>query len=272
MTGLPDIAVLRTAAKQPWTEVDPMLFHQDLKGADLPPRTLCLTYDDGPGSDTLELGRYLFGEGIRATFFVVGRHVEEYPDVLAQLTAWGHHIGNHTYTHPGLVALAEADGDVVGEVAQTDALLRSHAPDGPILFRAPYGNWRQKQSGTDLDRDTSVVADILNRSGRFTDSVGPVNWDISAADYDFWKRGASAEECAAAYLDKVRCFGRGIVLMHDSSEDPDVRPRNRALEATRLLVPALRAEGYRFVALDDVPQVRSALSAVAGSACSGRGP
>jgi peptidoglycan/xylan/chitin deacetylase (PgdA/CDA1 family) len=249
-----------------------MFFHQDLKGADLPPRTLCLTYDDGPGPDTLGLGRYLFHEGICATFFVIGRHAEEYADVLAQLTAWGHRISNHTYSHPGLVALAEAGGDVVGEVARTDTLLRLHVPDGLVLFRAPYGNWRQKQPGTDADRDTSLVAEILNRSGRFPDYVGPVNWDISAADYDFWKRGGSAEECAAAYLDKVRRVGRGIVLMHDSSEDPDVRPRNRALEATRLLVPALRAAGYRFVALGDVPQVRAALSAVAGLACSGRVP
>src|SRR5262249_29626070 len=123
------------------------------------------------------------------------------------------------------------------------------------------GNWRQKRPGTEQDRDTSVVAEVLNRSGRFPDNVGPVNWDISAADYDFWKRGAPAEECAAAYLDKVRRVGRGIVLMHDSSEDPAVRPNNRALKATRLLVPALKAEGYQFVGLDDIPQVRLAVAA-----------
>src|SRR4051794_34502098 len=164
-----------------------MFFDQDLKGADLPPRTLCLTYDDGPGPDTLELGRYLFAEGICATFFVIGRHAEEHGDVLAQLSAWGHRIGNHTYSHPGLVALAEAGGDVVGEVVRTDALIRPHTPDGVVFFRAPYGNWRQKRPGTDQDTDTSIVAEVLNRSGRFPDYIGPVNWDISAADYDYWK-------------------------------------------------------------------------------------
>jgi peptidoglycan/xylan/chitin deacetylase (PgdA/CDA1 family) len=235
-----------------------MFFDQDLKGANLPPKTLCLTYDDGPGADTLELGHYLSAEGIRATFFVIGRHAEGAGDVLTGLSAAGHRIGNHTYSHPGLVALAEAGGDVVGEVARADALVRPHAPDAVVFFRAPYGNWRQKSPGTDQDRDTSIVADVLNRSGRFPGYVGPVNWDLSAADYDFWKRGAAAEECAAAYLDTIRRVGRGIVLMHDSSEDPAVRPRNQALEATRRLVPALKAQGYRFVALDDVPQVRAA--------------
>src|SRR5437588_5165149 len=149
-----------------------MFFDQDVKGADLPPKTLCLTYDDGPGPDTLELARYLFTEAISAAFFVIGRHAGEQADVLTQLSAWGHRIGNHTYSHPGLVALAETGGDGVGEIARTDALVRPHAPDAVIFFRAPYGNWRQKQPGTDEDRDTSIVAEILNRSGRFGDYVG----------------------------------------------------------------------------------------------------
>src|SRR6266699_1961532 len=50
----------------------------------------------------------------------------------------GHTIGNHTYSHPGLVALAEAGGDVVGEIARTDALIREHTSGKPIFFRAPY--------------------------------------------------------------------------------------------------------------------------------------
>jgi peptidoglycan/xylan/chitin deacetylase (PgdA/CDA1 family) len=243
-----------------------MFFDKDLKGGDLPPKALCLTYDDGPGPETLELGRYLFAKGICATFFVIGRHAEERVDVLARLSAWGHRIGNHTYSHPGLVALAEAGGDVVGEVAQTDVFLRPHVRNGPVFFRAPYGNWRQKQPVTEQDWDTSIVAEVLNRSGKFPDYLGPVNWDISAADYDFWQRGASAVECAAAYLEKIARVGRGIILMHDSSEDPEVRPRNRAFQTTRLLVPALKAEGYRFVTLDDVPQVRSAVASCPGRA------
>ena len=48
--------------------------------------------------------------------------------------------------------------------------------------------------------------------------------------------------------------------MHDSSEDPDVRPRNRAAHDP-VAGPNLKAEGYRFVSLDDVPQVRSAVAA-----------
>ena len=241
-----------------------MFFDRDIKGNDLPPKTLCLTYDDGPGETsgdgpgprTLELGRYLFSEGIQATFFVVGKNVEAHPQVLPHLRAWGHLIGNHTYSHPGLVALAESGGDVIGEIARTDALIRSYASGTHVFFRPPYGNWRQKQPPDyQPDNPRSIVAEILNRSGRFEDYVGPVNWDISAADYDFWRRGASAKECAAAYLQKIECLGKSIVLMHDSSEEEIVRCNNLTCAMTQLLVPSLKERGYHFVRLDRVPQV-----------------
>jgi peptidoglycan/xylan/chitin deacetylase (PgdA/CDA1 family) len=235
-----------------------VFFDHDLKGYDVPPRTLCLTYDDGPGPDTLELGHYLFEQGIRAAFFVVGRYAAEQTDVLAKLGGWGHVIGNHTYSHPRLVALTEAGGDVVGEIARTDALIRPCVRGGVVFLRAPYGNWRQKNPETGEDCDISVVAEVLNHSGRFADYVGPVNWDISAADFDYWKRGASGAECAPAYLAKIESIGRGIVLMHDSSEDPQVRARNQILQTTRLIVPELVAAGYRFVGLDELPQIRRA--------------
>src|SRR5438067_7482420 len=104
-----------------------MFLDTDIKGADLPARTLALTYDDGPGPRTAELGQYLCREGIRATFFVIGRHAEERPETLAALARDGHTIGNHTYSHPGLVALAEMDGDVVAEIGRTDAIVRDFA-------------------------------------------------------------------------------------------------------------------------------------------------
>lgn len=64
-----------------------MFFDLDLKGDLLPPRTVCLTYDDGPGATdgpgpgprTSALGRYLCEQGIPATFFMLGRHVEQHP-------------------------------------------------------------------------------------------------------------------------------------------------------------------------------------------------
>lgn len=234
-----------------------MFLHKDLKGSDLPPKTLCLTYDDGPGPGTLELGRFLFSEAIRATFFVVGQHAEKGPDVLARLADWGHIIGNHTYSHPGLVALAEAGGDLVGEIARTDQLIAPFARR-PRFLRAPYGNWRQKKPGTDEDAETSIVAELLNEAGAFQYYAGPINWDISGEDYEYYQRGDAPEKSAARYRREISKVERGIVLMHDGSEEPETHARNGALETTRLLVPWLKAQGYRFVGIDEIPQIQGA--------------
>jgi peptidoglycan/xylan/chitin deacetylase (PgdA/CDA1 family) len=244
-----------------------VFFDDDIKADRLPQGTVCLTYDDGPGESqgdgpgphTQELGRYLRDQGIRGTFFVVGRHVERYRDSVVALSAWGHLVGNHTYSHPGLVALAEAGGDVGGEVERTDALLRLIA-SGPVsYFRAPYGNWRQtveRTPGDRRDRSDSIVAAQLNASGKLSHIVGPINWDIVAEDWECWRRGIPPEEAARRYVDEIDRVGRGLILMHDSSEDDALRPRNQTLLMSKRLVPELKRIGYRFVRLDEIPQVR----------------
>jgi peptidoglycan/xylan/chitin deacetylase (PgdA/CDA1 family) len=238
-----------------------MFYHHDIKGDRLPRGTVCLTYDDGPGPHTRELGRYLFEEQIAATFFVMGRHAQTQRDILAQLRDWGHLIGNHTYSHPGLVSLALAGGDVVGELKRTDDIIRPYVSSEAVLFRPPYGNWREKAPDSDADKDTSLVADILNRSGQLVDSVGPINWDIVAEDWACWRQGISAEECAHRYLAEAERVGGGILLMHDSSEEEFIRRRNQTMQMTKILVPLLKERGFRFIRLDAVPQVHEAIAA-----------
>jgi peptidoglycan/xylan/chitin deacetylase (PgdA/CDA1 family) len=237
-----------------------VFFDRDIKGDRLPPRTVCLTYDDGPGPQTRELAYYLHEQGVAATFFVIGAHARQYPDVLRALHECGHLVANHTDSHPGLVKLATSGGDVVGELVRTDDVIRPHVAGAVAFFRAPYGNWREKQ-GPDYaeDRGVSVVAALCNRARGLRHYVGPINWDISGHDYDYWRRGASAGECLGEYLERAEAVGRGIVLMHDSSDGEAVRRHNRAAELTRLLVPRLKERGYRFVRLDAIPQVRSAV-------------
>jgi hypothetical protein len=149
---------------------------------------------------------------------------------------------------------------VVEEVARADAVVRPHAR-GPVLLRPPYGSWREMTTpGGPEDAPTSIVAERLRRSGRFHDYVGPVMWDVLAEDWECWRQGVPVEEAARRHLEAIEQAGRGIVLLHDSSEDEALRPRNRTTQMTRLLVPRLEALGYRFVRLDEVPQVRAELS------------
>src|SRR5205085_524625 len=99
-----------------------------------------------------------------------------------------------------------------------------------VYLRPPYGSWRQ-QSRPDGPQDypSSIVADLLNNSGYFHDYIGPVLWDIVGEDWVYWRQGRTTEECAAKYLQATESAGRGIILMHDSSEEEDLRAKNRTL-------------------------------------------
>src|SRR5438132_4452859 len=164
-----------------------MFLNHDLRGDRLPRKVRSLADDDGPGQtlgegpgpQTLRLAAFLYRHQIQATFFVVGRHAREMPEALGALRDMGHLIANHSFNHPNLVELAEAGGDLVGEIAQTDAIIKPYLDGNVVLFRPPYGAWRREGAAT------SVVAQVLNRSVQMANHLGPVQWDIDAGDWLF---------------------------------------------------------------------------------------
>ena len=221
-----------------------------LTGRALPTGTLCLTYDDGPGETdgdgagprTLPLAAYLADEGIRAAFFMTGRHVEQMAQAPAAVRALGHIVGNHTYSHPNLARLVRAGGDAAAEVSATDALI-ADGGDAAVYFRPPYGEW------------SPAVAAQLNDAAHPTQRhVGPVGWDVDCSDWELWQDRVGAGEAAEIFLTAIEAAGRGIVLMHDSTADSEfIKQGNAAYPTTRLLVPELLRRGYTFVGLDEVP-------------------
>jgi hypothetical protein len=86
--------------------------------------------------------------------------------------------------------------------------------------------------------------------------VGPISWDIDKADWQFWQRGLTSEECANDYLQEIIRVGRGIVLMHDSTADYDqIKNNNLTYETIMILIPQLKALGFKFVNLDKIPGI-----------------
>ena len=72
-------------------------------------KQLALTYDDGPNDPhTLRLLEILARHNVHATFFLIGRYVEQRPDIVRELVKAGHVIGNHTFTHPLLTFKSDA--------------------------------------------------------------------------------------------------------------------------------------------------------------------
>ena len=232
-----------------------MLEMEQLRGSSLPERTLVLTFDDGPGETTapgpgprtLPLAEYLAAEGISATFFQCGKHLAELPWVPESLRALGHTIANHSYSHPKLTEIAVEQ--VVVELETAHGRL-GQPPGQATFFRAPYG------------AITPAISRVVNAQlPQAEDYVGPIHWDIDAEDWSFWQRGLSAQACADAFLAETERVGRGIILMHDSTADlPDVKAANQTFAMIQLLVPELKARGYRFVPLEAVPDIASRLA------------
>ena len=219
-----------------------MFFKQPLKGENLPDKTVCLTYDDGPGPNTINIARFLHSKNIAATFFVVGKYAFQNEEILKELKNLGHLIGNHTYTHPELRFFTAIDGDVQNEVINTNKIIEKYIDGKTIYFRAPYGSW------------SCEVANVLNANILSTNNhLGPIHWDIPGNDFYYWQNNFSIEVALNYYVDEIFKLKKGIVVMHDDTADMDqVRPSNKTFELTCKLVEKLKTENFNFIRLDDI--------------------
>jgi peptidoglycan-N-acetylglucosamine deacetylase len=105
---------------------------------------IAMTFDDGPHpQNTPRLLDMLRARNIKATFFVIGRSVDLYPNVVRRTLAEGHEIGNHTHTHRLLSKLS--DSEVRTEMSRCrDAVARAAGVQMRVM-RPPYGGLLQRQ-------------------------------------------------------------------------------------------------------------------------------
>jgi peptidoglycan-N-acetylglucosamine deacetylase len=98
-----------------------------------------LTFDDGPDPRfTPAISRLLSERGHRATFFVLGRHASEYPQVLRQVLADGHEVASHGFDH-GLLAFSPPSR-LRAQLMATEQAIAAAAGRPPVpLFRPPHG-------------------------------------------------------------------------------------------------------------------------------------
>jgi peptidoglycan/xylan/chitin deacetylase (PgdA/CDA1 family) len=224
---------------------------RNINGESLPDKTLCFTFDDGPGETegdgpgpkTLRIARYLNEHHIEATFFAVGKFIEQYPSIISETAKLGHIVGNHTYSHPQMVVLFNERADILTEIKKTDNLIAGTIKNKNVFFRAPYGQWSEE-----------LAIHINENLHTSFNHFGPFGWDIEDGDWDFWLKGKGEEECAGFYLSKITEKRRGIILMHDSTADIEIaKQNNRTYEVVRILVPQLKNMGYSFIRLDKIP-------------------
>ena len=247
-----------------------MFFYAPIWGGRLPDKVLSLTFDDGPddiggkgadgaGPQTLNLARFLHERGVPATFFVLGDRAKDSLETLLALRDMGHLIGNHSDCHPNLVKSTAEGVNPVPHVLSSDILIRntlfSKAAflSETTFFRPPYGRWRNPSG------NYSQVADPLNKEKLLSRCIGPINWDIDSRDWACWRDGESTETCAKECLERIEQKRKGIVLLHDSNFEEEIRRGNNTYALCRIIIPELQKRGYRFIRLDAVPQVASAV-------------
>ncbi len=98
---------------------------------------IALTFDDGPNAETSNKLDALRAAGLKATFFVLGQQVAQYPDVARRIIAEGHHIGNHSFTHASLATLTREMID--WEIQQTQQIVFAVTGYTPQFVRPPMG-------------------------------------------------------------------------------------------------------------------------------------
>ena len=141
---------------------------------------IAMTFDDGPHpQNTPRLLDILRARNIKATFFVIGRSVDLYPQIVRRTVAEGHEIGNHTYTHRLLTKLS--DSEIRNDLTRCrDAVARAagvatahHAPalrrpapaparNGPRRIRLPDHPLVGRSARLETPRPSVVTSRILS--------------------------------------------------------------------------------------------------------------
>ncbi|MEQ1354196.1 MAG: polysaccharide deacetylase family protein [Candidatus Acidiferrum sp.] len=209
---------LATATPTPVTSSSPAISYSAVH-VDGP--FIAMTFDDGPSEKlTPQLLDLLAAHHIKATFFVIGKNVVQYPEILQRAVREGHEIANHSWSHPAFGKMSDAR--VRAELQKTDDAIRSAIEARPVLMRPPYGSItaRQKQW-------------IHEEFGYRT-----ILWDVDPLD---WKRPGPSVVTSRI----VRETRPGsIVLSHD------IHPGT--IKAMPETFDQLEAKGFKFVTVSEL--------------------
>lgn len=191
-------------------------------------KQIALTYDDGPNDPhTLKLLDVLAKHSVRATFFMIGRYVQQRPDIARAVAQAGHVIGNHTSTHPLLIFKSEAQTRT--ELVDCHQALQDAIGEHSKLFRPPFGGRRP------------ATLRIVRELGLQT-----VMWNVTG--YDWNAPPAAAIEKKVAQ----QIHGGDIILLHDGGHRAMAADRAQTVMATENLILRYKDKGYEFVTVGEM--------------------
>ncbi|MDG9691560.1 polysaccharide deacetylase [Streptomyces sp. Alain-F2R5] len=148
-----------------------------------------LTFDDGPSGNTRALLDALRQNGLRATMFNQGQYAAQNPSLVRAQVDAGMWVANHSYTHPHMTQLSQAQMD--SEISRTQQAIANAGGGTPKLFRPPYG-------------ETNATLRAVEAKYGLTEVI----WDVDSQDWN----NASTD----AIVQAVSRLGDGqVILMHD---------------------------------------------------------
>ena len=197
-----------------------------------------LTFDDGPDAEsTSKVLDALAEECVRATFFLIGRKVEDLPELVRRELAEGHTLAHHTFTHPQLIFKSAAQ--TRQQLLDCRKALQDAIGEHSNLFRPPYGGRRPS---------TLRVARELG--------LETVMWNVTGYDWN-------APPASVIEKKVVRQMqGGDIILLHDGDDKVMGADRGQTVIATENLIRRYKDQGYEFVTVDEMPALSRPLSAV----------
>lgn len=186
------------------------------EGVSEPGPRIALTFDDGPGPYTERLLDGLKERGVKASFFLIGRYVKEYPEAVKRMEEEGHLIGNHTYSHVKLKGLSPEE--TRREIQKTDEVVYEITGKHVAYLRPPFGEWEE---------DLELTYPVL-----------PVMWTVDPLDW--------TTENVEEIVDRVvtQAGENDMILLHDCYDS--------SVEAALRIVDRLLAEGFDFVRVDEL--------------------
>jgi peptidoglycan/xylan/chitin deacetylase (PgdA/CDA1 family) len=199
-------------------------------------KVVALTFDDGPNEPyTSEVLDTLDKYNIKATFFMIGKNIELYPDTARRVLADGDVIANHSYSHNANHALTDFGYE---DLQRAEQVIFDITGVKPHLYRPPHG----KKTPWELEHVRK-------------DGMIEVQWSVEANDQHavayFGK--PTPEEYARALVQDAK--PGSIILMHDGygpQHDTAKADKSITVDALPIVIEKLKAEGYRFVTVPEL--------------------
>lgn len=180
-----------------------------------------LTFDDGPRPETTpRVLKALTDQCVKATFFMVGNNLAQYPDLARRVASEGHSTAMHSYTHANLGTMSPADQ--LADLKKTEDVYQETFGKAAPAYRFPF-----------LEETLPLMSALK------AENIAVFSVDLGIED---WQPNDTPESLATRLADRLKSAGGGIILMHDANAP--------TANAMPVLLKVLKDHGYSVVHLE----------------------